>query len=241
MTDAEFEPSPGIPQYQFLNKHREYLEIAHRSDTKLAELFEKGIAGFRWLCFDKECKGEDCDAFIHPDWSQDLVVDMSRRQNTCENVKMEFPGPVASRNIPRPISKDTFDTEVRKRVQEFREIVEKHDYSHTVYTILTTDDVLFSPTLSAETICRGIIERKDDQDDQGAIPVYTGVNDEECAARNHSYETSSSVYESVQTGRTALQIATQTFSSRNQARKEEALRLVTNNLIAYTFSLFMKH
>ncbi|XP_035703533.1 uncharacterized protein LOC118434349 [Folsomia candida] len=226
LTDAELEPLPGIPQYQFLNKRRERLEIAHRSDNKLLKLFEKGLKGFRWLCFNKECEGQDCDAFIHPDWSQDLLVDMSKRLNNCSeedvNMEMDLPGPASSLKKSRPTNEGSLTMEVKRRVDQFRAEVEMCDPTHTVYTIITTDDKSFSPNQSATTTCNQIVQRKEEDLVVGA---YTGVNRREEVAEYHDKKTSS-VWKSVQTGRTALQIATNNFPTRILARKEEALRLL---------------
>lgn len=230
MTDAEFKPVLGIPQYHVLNKQRERGEITHRSDKKLAKLFERGVTGFRWFCFEKECEG-DCDAFIHPEWEkgQDLVVDMSRRAHRREveedDAMVDIPGPGTSK-LTRPTSQDAIKSEVQRRIRHFRQEVKKHDPTHTVYTVITTDNQLFPPEKqSAVAICTNILEQEDKEME---IPVYTGVNGTEESERYHEDNEASSILKSVRTGRTAIQIGTQVFATRTLARKEEALRLVLN-------------
>ncbi|XP_035716060.1 uncharacterized protein LOC118439119 isoform X2 [Folsomia candida] len=132
------------------------------------------------------------------------------------------PGAVTVK-LPRPMNPQDIEVEVDRRFKEFKEKVASFDPSHTVYTVITTDNNDFDPSKSAPEICKQVITR---QKEDLHIGDYTGVNSTEKEAEYHSNNPRSSLNTSINNNRTGIRIATQNFATRVLARKAEALRLL---------------
>lgn len=223
LTDKEFEPVPGLPQYNILNSRRETSNLANLDDETIAEIIEKGVTGVKWICLEETC--DDCDAIRHPRWDEDLVIDMSKAMHLKEKMEqVELPGRGHSsrEKLTRPISQAAVHEEVEVRVQEFKQRIRSSTYY--TYTVIVTDNDQFDPSQTAEEICRQILERKEEEDLQ--IPVYFGVKSTDEASAHHEEGLTSLGKLLKQGGKTAIQISTSSFATRDLARRDEALRIV---------------
>ncbi|XP_035706176.1 uncharacterized protein LOC118435088 [Folsomia candida] len=109
LTDAEFEPVPGVPQYKVLNQRRERQEMVEVGDDKIRQVIRRGVKGVTFLCLKQGCVDPNCNAYIHPDWKSDLTIDLTRRRRGMEEEDDDRPGTGSSADVDSEEDEEEMD------------------------------------------------------------------------------------------------------------------------------------